>query len=95
MTDYIYIGCSPHDEDCVQVRTGENYFPAMKAELIRFKQLMQKVHPEVGSGCYAVRREAHDFGSYLQLIAVYDDEDEEATRWALAAEDAIPDTWEG
>ena len=97
LRDYIYLGSAPADEPCVQVITGEDYLPAMRLELKRFKELMQQIHPvpdelEHAAG-YAIQREEHDFGPYLDLTAWFDSSNQAAIDWAYAAEEAIPTRW--
>ena len=47
MRDYIDIGSSPCDEECVQVSKTEDYLPAMRAECRRFLEAIRaKLGPE-------------------------------------------------
>lgn len=84
--DYIEIGCSPYDEDkCVQVSDKVDYRAAMRHECEVFCRQLQRVYNP--QHCQlAIKSFPHDFGSYLSVVASYDDENEAAVDEAFAME---------
>lgn len=93
MRDYVNIGITPSGEDCVQVSKTENYLPAMRKQAERFKGLLEKAFPPKGRGSLSVKSFPHDFGSYLEVVANFDDTDEEGQSWAFDLEGKVPETW--
>jgi hypothetical protein len=93
MKDYVNIGITPSGEDCIQVSKTENYLPAMRKQAERFKTLLEKAFPPKGNGYLSIKSFPHDFGSYLEVVANFDDADEEGQKWAYDLEGAVPETW--
>ncbi len=95
MRDYIELGSVPVDEDCVQVSTKEPYIDAMREECRRYKSYLEQVCPIPGdvSARYIIKTFPHDFGSYMEVCIVFDDEDEKASEFAYNLEDKLPCTW--
>lgn len=93
MRDYVNIGITPSGEDCVQVSRTENYMPAMRKQAERFKTLLEKAFPPQGSGYLSIKSFPHEFGSYLEVVAYFDDADEASQKWAFDLEGSVPETW--
>jgi hypothetical protein len=94
MRDFVELGSSPAEEECVQVRSGEDYLPAMRAECKRYLELIRKVCGEEPEGArLAIKSNSHDFGTYLDVVCYYDDGDEEAAEYAWGLEDKVPAKW--
>jgi len=94
MKDYIDLASSPLNEDCAQVGSPD-YHERSRLELRELKRMMEAVHPSSIPGAYyAAKTFPHDFGSYSELCAIFDDEDEAAAEWAYEAEDHVPDDWD-
>lgn len=91
MQDYINIGPTPTDEDCVQVGSL-NYESLSRIECSRYRSLLQAMYPQ---GIFKVKSFSHDFGTYYEVCAFYDseDEDSEALKAALEAESSPYTTW--
>jgi hypothetical protein len=90
MKDYLYLGSAPHGEDCVQVSRDSDYLPAMRAECLRYIDALRGHYgPEPDGARITIKKEAHDFGGYLEVVCVFDDNDEEAVDYALALEDGL------
>jgi len=94
--DKIEIGASPYDEDCVQVDPRTDYLPAMKAELNRFKSLLEAMFPvpEGVRASFVIKWNIHEYGRYGEVAVQYDSEDPEALRFALNVEDHAPARWD-
>jgi hypothetical protein len=92
--DYIEIGSSPCDEECVQVSKTEDYLPAMRAERRRFLEAIRaKLGPEPPGARLAIKSNPHDLGQFLSVVCHYDDSDEEAQAYAFRCESNAPRTW--
>lgn len=91
--DYISIGPAPVNESCVQVGT-ENYQSRARAECNRFIEVIRGVlgqEPE-GAGL-GIKSNPHDFGSYLEVVCHFDDDDDEARAYAYRCEGEAPSEW--
>jgi len=84
VTDYLFIGEAPFDEDCLPVDA-----PGQKEEAKRFMRQIEKAYPpphrdaDVALRLY---RNDHDFGTYYSVIAVYNPLSKIGTDWAIACE---------
>lgn len=85
MRDYLSIGSAPCDEECAQVGSPD-YSTQARIECRAYMEQLRRLYPEPQGGYFKLKSFPHDFGSYYEVVAVYDDEDEEATEWALGAE---------
>lgn len=90
MTDYIYVGSAPTDEDCVQVTRDADYLPAMRAECLRYiAALRAKYGPEPEGAELRLKREGHDFGPYIEVVCVFDPTDDAAVEYAYDVEGGL------
>ena len=97
MRDYLDIESAPYGEDCVQVNPNIDYMPAMMAETKRFKEMLERRFAKLieKTGIYfKIARNPHDFGTYLSLQVVFDDENEKQTDAACFIESNCPETWD-
>ena len=95
MRDYMELGSAPCNEDCVSVTRDGDYLPAMRQECLRFIDLIRKkLGPEPEGARLTVQSNPHDFGTYLEVVCYYDDQDEEARRYAYRCESDAPKTWD-
>lgn len=86
MKDYLTIGTVPTDEDCTHNEPTGQYATAQRREARLFADQIRRHYPEPENGYLAVKAFPHDFGSYYEVCAVFDDEDEAATNWAYTVE---------
>ena len=94
MRDYIEIGPSPCDEPCVQVGE-EDYTARAREECRKFMWAIRKKLGEEPDGAnLRIRSNPHDFGSYLEVVCYFEDDNEEARNYAYACESDAPTTWE-
>lgn len=84
----------PHDENCVQVG-AENYSKFSRLEAQTFKeQIYREIgDPPAGTSLRIISC-AHDFGTYLDLAVVYDEDSEEGVKWMLKCESNLPFNWD-
>jgi len=87
---YIEFDSTPYEEDCVQVRTGENYMPAMRAQANRMIEMLEARFPDA-PGYFSIKSCPHDFGSYLEIRYCFEGDD--GWGWANFIEDNWPSTW--
>ena len=86
MKDYLTIGTVPTDEDCAQNEPTGQYATAQRREARLFADQIRRHYPEPDAGYIAVKSFPHDFGSYYEACAVFDDENEAACNWAYTVE---------
>lgn len=91
MKDFINIGSTPFEEDCAQVGS-DNYEQVSRIECNRYRDLLKELYP---AGNFKVKSFPHDFGSYLEVVAYYDEDDEnqDAIHAAYEAETSTYGTW--
>ena len=95
MRDYVYLGSAPWDEDCVQVDPKVDYLPALKAECLRFLELLEKKFTSKPEGCsFIVKSQGHEFGEYCEVCVRFNDEDEDEIDFAYFVENNIPGKWD-
>ena len=86
MTEILYIGASPSNEDCAQVSTHRDYMPQMRAELYAYQRQLERTYPPPKSAEYRIKWENHEFGRYGEVVAVFDPNDPYEVEWALMSE---------
>ena len=97
MKDYLYIGPTPSDESCVQVG-DENYREKATIELDAFiNQLYRHFGQEFieNNGIYLKKKwNSHDFGTYGEIVVVFDDSNDESVNAAFHIESNCPENWD-
>jgi hypothetical protein len=85
MNNFINIGSTPPEEDCLPAG-----HPQSRAETLVYKRQLKREFP---AGSFFVKSFPHDFGTYHEVCARLDgDPDEQAAAWEAEA-DASP-TWD-
>lgn len=93
-TDFLFIGSSPPDEDCVQIVSGADNYSAQRLECLAYiKALRKKLGPEPDGALLKLKRQSHDFGDYVEVVCHFNTENEAAVTYALACEGNGPQTW--
>ena len=90
------IGSAPNEDDCAQVGSADYYERARK-ECRAFMEQIRKHYPEPENGYLNVKSYPHDFGSYYEVVAYYDQSDAEAVKWAYDIEGddlGVLSTWD-
>lgn len=92
--DSISISCTPAAEDCEQL--GPNYDPVRaRKECQAFIGQLRRMFGEEPAGArLKIVSNPHDFGSYLEVECVYNDENEEAMEYAFRCESEMPEYWD-
>jgi hypothetical protein len=93
-TDRVYLGSGPAEENIAQVGSP-NYEERAHAECRAFIEAIKKVvgEPPLGARLKIVRQ-AHDFGSYIEVACEYQGENRAAAEYAAACDDKSPTRWE-
>ena len=91
--DYIELGSCPVNETCISV-SNDDYMPAMRAECKRYKTMLEKRFPDIPSEAYfKIGTNQHDFGTYLDVRIIFNENNEEASDFAYFVEDNLPTEW--
>jgi len=96
MRGYIELGSSPSGEDCAQLGTP-GYYDRMTVEIGELRRMMEQVHPAPDtcpSARYVRKSFQHDFGTYYELCAYFDDRDPVSIQWSFEAERCVPERWD-
>ena len=102
MRDYGYIGSTPCEEDCAQVGSDDYFTNAQKECRAFVNQLWRVLEKEKGASPenkpesfnLVVKGESHDYGTYYEVAARYNDDDEAAGDLAYWLENNAPMTWD-
>ena len=86
MRGMLHIGCTPYNEDCVQVDS----IGAMTLELKLYRAMLLSKWPHAD---LRIRWESHDFGRYGEVICVFDDFNVERADEAYDIESNGPEYW--
>jgi hypothetical protein len=96
MMENLNIGSTPNEEECAQVGNADYYERAIK-ECRAYMAQIQKHYPEPENGYLKLKGFPHDFGSYYEVVAYYDQSDAEAVKWAYDIEGddlGVLSTWD-
>ena len=94
MSDFLELGPCPCDEDCEQL--GANYDPArarMECRVLLDQMIRQLGDPPAGA-YFKIRSNPHDFGTYYELAVYFDENEEQAVKYAFKAEREFPQHWD-
>ena len=93
--EYLYLGPVPYEEDCVQVNSNTDYVTAMKAEIRKYISLLETRFPDAPENAFfTMKSEHHDFGPYYEAVVKYDENDENACKYAFCVESNLPARWD-
>lgn len=94
--DYVILSSTPYDEPCVQVCSKRLYYPAMKHESLIYKRQLERLFPiPENLHCYFICKSfPHDFGTYIEVVIFFDDDDREAANFAYKVENEAPFHWD-
>lgn len=93
--DFIEIGCTPSGEPCAQVGS-DDYYERMKKETRAFKAQLERLFPLPAGvfGRLAVKGFPHDFGTYHEVVAMFNEDDKASCEWAYSIEANMPEYWD-
>jgi hypothetical protein len=93
MKDYLVVGSSPIEEECVQVGTND-YERKSRIECNHFIKALKKKfgEPPVNTSL-EIKRFPHDFGTYHEVVCYFETTDIESGEYACMCESGTPMTW--
>ena len=93
MRDYLVIGSSPCEENCVQTGS-ENYSARQKKECrLYIEAIRKKLGKEPQGASLELKSFPHDFGTYTEVVCSFDTDIEESREYAYKCESDSPATW--
>lgn len=94
MIDYMDLGSTPCDENCVQVGAPD-YAEREPAASARYLAQLRRTFPQAAEyGCSFVRKAfPHDFGTYHDACIRFNGEDDRAVVFAYFVERNLPNRW--
>jgi hypothetical protein len=94
MRDSLHLGCTPYGEDCAQVGQ-EGFLKRARDEARAYIGQLQRMFGEPPDGCSLVIRLCpHDFGSYPDVVALFDPANRAAVDYAYQCENKGPELWD-
>lgn len=92
-TDYIYLGSTPSEEVCAAVGITPDCQRINRQECEYYKAALMRKYGQPPEGVSLKNKaEHHDFGTYFEVIAVFDPHNEKAREWAFKCESGLG-TW--
>lgn len=92
MRDWLELGTTPVNEDCVQVTSKKPYLDEMRAECRKYIELLRTRFPNFPVQ-FSIKSSPHDFGEYLDVVVYFNDAKEEEVNAAYFIESNLPETW--
>jgi len=96
MLDYLNLGPTPSNEDCAQVGSPDFKNRADK-ELDAYKAQLERMFPGLETHKHMKFKKMwfpHEFGSYGEIVIVYDDSNELEAATAIEIEWNTPSYWD-
>ena len=94
MIDKFYLGPVPADEDCTQVGVADYRRLATK-EMNAYIGQLQRMFPDYADyGLFRIEWQNHDFGTYGDVVFVFDDDEEGAVDYGINVENNVPQCWD-
>jgi hypothetical protein len=94
MREHMELGPTPAMEECADIRTPDYRERAMR-EGRAFIGVIRRAFPDLPDGLtLRVKSFPHDFGSYFEVCACFDDQDETAAEAAYMLESNTPESWD-
>ena len=95
MTETMELGPTPSGESCLQLGAPDYSPEGAKQECRKYVKFLEARFPEAPDfRCsFKIKGFPHDFGTYYEVIIVFNDEDERASAFAYFVEANIPEYW--
>jgi hypothetical protein len=94
MRDELSIGPVPSDKACQQVGTSHYDPTKARSECRRFIQAIRiQCGNEPEGATLRIKSNPHDFGSYLEVVVQYEEDNEAAVEYAFKVEGNAPTEW--
>jgi hypothetical protein len=94
MPDELFLGSTPAEEDCAQVGS-DDYARRARKECAAYIAQLKRQHGEPPNGArLKIKANPHDFGTYYEVVVVFDDQFPEAVTYAFDLERIDCPTWD-
>lgn len=94
--DHETLGPVPSDENCAQVGQ-DNFSEQSMQECKRYMEMLENKFPAPNDdvfGYFSIKSFPHDFGSYREVVFIYNSDCEDSCDYMLHVEGNLPNTWE-
>ncbi len=93
MKDFVILGPIPPYESCEQV--GDNCdYNKMREECRIYRNQLIRMFPLTTKGYFGIKSFSHEFGTYMEVVAYYDDADQDSLDWVYNIESNLPLNWD-
>lgn len=94
MGEEIYLGPVPLEEDCAQVGS-DGYYERSRVECRAYiNQLKRQFGEPPTGGSLKILACPHDFGTYHEVIAIFNEIYPDSCKWAFEIEENLPMRWD-
>lgn len=94
MKDELFLSPTPVGEDCAQLGSQDYHSKAKKECSSFINQLKREFGEPPAFSRIRIKQCPHDFGTYLDVVVEFDDENDEATQYAYKLEANLPENWD-
>jgi hypothetical protein len=92
--DYLTLGSSPTEEDCVQINEINYYEKSRKECNAYIRQIIRTHGDPPDQTSIVIQSCVHEFGTYHEVICSYDNDIQESVEYALHVEANLPEKWD-
>lgn len=89
----LYLGPAPADEDCTQIKHPDYESRGRKEAQAYIAAIRKHCGPEPDGAGLRIKREHHEFGSYLEVVLNYDGDNQACAEYAPKLDGMAPRTW--
>lgn len=94
MREWIELGSAPTEEEPAQLGSPD-YERLAEMECKAYRNQLLRLHSKAPSGIrFQIRRFAHDFGAYSEVVVYYDSTDSYQLDFAFHIEAHLPTNWD-
>lgn len=94
MRDCIHYASSPLAENCAQLGSPDYHERARKECNALIRQLRRVFGKEPPGARLAVKANAHDFGTYYDVVCYFEADDPAAEKYAFDIDANLPEEWD-
>jgi hypothetical protein len=92
--EHFTLGPTPHNEDCAQVGTSEYAVRVRREGRAYISQLIRLFGAPPPGAEFRLKSFPHDFGTYHEVVVMFDPSVEAAVEFACKVEGALPGEWD-
>lgn len=94
MKETLELTSVPCSEECQQYGTKNYDSNRARAECRAFKNQLERESPPPGEAYLKVKANPYEDGSYYEVAAVFNPENEQEADWAYGLESELPEFWD-